>query len=229
MIISSRFNGPDGSANGGYTCGKLSLLLDEECVEVTLRLPPPLDKDLDLRREGGVVELLDGDQTVAVAKPGELDMEIPEPPTWAQTLAASERYAGHSDHPFPHCFVCGPGRDPGDGLRIFAGPVEGSELVASSWIPAPELGDAEGVVRPEFLWCALDCPGAFAVDQGTFQPRVLGRFTAQVFHRPKVEEQLRVIGWPLGTQRRKAFAGTAVVDSSDRVCAAARAVWIALS
>ena len=32
-------------------------------------------------------------------------------------------YAGLVSHPFPTCFSCGVGRDPGDGLRIFPGRV----------------------------------------------------------------------------------------------------------
>ena len=32
---------------------------------------------------------------------------------------------GLTSHPFPTCFACGTDREPGDGLRIFPGPVAG--------------------------------------------------------------------------------------------------------
>lgn len=229
LEISSRFNGPPDSANGGYTCGCLANLVGSDCVEVTLRQPPPLDREMEVRRADGSVELwADEVGLVAQACPSELELEVPSPPSWTQTEAAGAQYSGHQDHPFPTCFVCGPGREQRDGLAVFAGPVEGTDLVAAPWIPAPDLGDAEGFVRPEFLWCALDCPGAFAVDQKMETPRVLGRLVGRVQGRLKVGEKVRVIGWSLGTERRKAFAGTALIDSQDTVVAVARAIWIAI-
>lgn len=228
LEIPHRFNGPPDSANGGYTCGRLAACLDTDCVEVTLRLPPPLGQTLEIRRKDDLVELRAGEELVAEARPAELSLDVPPAPTWEQTLAAAERYSGHQDHPFATCFVCGPGRPESDGLAVFAGPVEGTELVAAPWIPAPDLGDSEGYVQPEYLWCALDCPGAFAVDQKMETPRVLGRLVGRLMGRIKVGEQIRVVGWSLGMERRKAFAGTALIDSQDKVVAVARAIWIAL-
>lgn len=228
MILMSRFNGPDGSANGGYTCGMMSNQVAYDCVEVTLRMPPPLDVELEVRESDELLELLHQEALVATAKEGELDLELPEFPTWEEALDASSKYGGHQDHPFPKCFVCGPDRGPEDGLNIFAGPVEGKEIVAATWVPTEGLADENGLVKEEYLWCALDCPGAFAVDQKMATPRVLGRLTAQVFACPPAGEKVRVVGWPLGIERRKAFAGTALIDSQDKVCAVAKAIWIAI-
>jgi hypothetical protein len=36
---------------------------------------------------------------------------------------ATARYPLYQGHPFPTCFTCGPDRAPGDGLRIFPGPL----------------------------------------------------------------------------------------------------------
>ena len=47
MIIPARFNGPPGSADGGYACGLVSEALGGG-FEVTLLLPPPLETELDL-------------------------------------------------------------------------------------------------------------------------------------------------------------------------------------
>ena len=56
-MIASRFNGPARSANGGYACGSLAervLASPGHVVEVTLRLPPPMDV-ADVRRQLGRV------------------------------------------------------------------------------------------------------------------------------------------------------------------------------
>ena len=48
MIIAPRFCGPQDSGNGGYTAGLLAKQLGGS-VEVTLRQPPPLGRDLVVR------------------------------------------------------------------------------------------------------------------------------------------------------------------------------------
>ena len=225
LTLPGRFNGPPESANGGYTCGRLANLLESRCVQVTLRMPPPLDVPLRVKRTENKVELLQGETLVAEATPSELHLETPVAPTLAQAEQASKNYIGHQHHPFPTCFVCGPGRD--DGLSIFAGPR--GEQVAATWTPAADLGDERGVVLPEYMWCALDCPGAFSVDQNMENPRVLGRLTGELYRPLQVNQPAVVVGWPLGFERRKAYAGTAIFDKDGQLCAAARAVWIALS
>jgi len=41
------------SANGGYACGRLASFVDADEVEVTLRLPPPLDRPLRVEATDG--------------------------------------------------------------------------------------------------------------------------------------------------------------------------------
>ena len=60
--------------------------------------------------------------------------------------AASRIYEGFSNHAFPRCFVCGPDRDEGEGLRIFPGLLEGG-AVAAPWVPHRAFADEGGVVR----------------------------------------------------------------------------------
>ena len=84
---------------------------------------------------------------IASAEPAELTLEVPRPPDYLAALEASRHYAGFNDHAFPGCFVCGPERLRGDGLRIFAGPWTGEAggdtaeaaagRVAAPWVPAP--------------------------------------------------------------------------------------------
>ncbi len=149
VTIARRFRGPDESGNGGYTCGLLAEEIDGP-AEVMLRVPPPLERPLTRRpgAEGGA-ELLDDGTVVAGARPTTLGGSVPDPVSVEEAEQASRRYAWIDEHPYPGCFVCGPERESGDGLRIFPGPVDGRELHACPWTPATELGDADGAVRAE--------------------------------------------------------------------------------
>jgi hypothetical protein len=223
LVIDPRFNGPAGSANGGYTCGLLAALLGGD-AEVTLRLPPPLGRPLRAESEDGRVVVRDGDARVAEGQPTRLQLDVPEPPSFAEAEQASARYAGFEQHAFPTCFVCGPERERGDGLRIFAGSL-GDDLVASPWVPDPSLA-VDGRLPAEFVWAALDCPGAFAVSSAGRGEAVLGRFAAHVDDVPAVGERCVVVGWPLGEEGRKLFAGTALYGEDGRVLGRAHATWI---
>jgi hypothetical protein len=216
ITIDGRFNGPEGSGNGGYTCGLIAGLLGST-VEVTLRRPPPLDRPLDVEREGERVLVRDGDALVAEAAPARVDVDVPASPSYEEAERASAGYPGFGEHAFPTCFVCGPEREPGDGLRIFAGPL-GDGRVASPWTPAE--------VTPELVWAALDCPGAIAVGYPDRGETLLGRFAVEIEELPRVGERCVVVGWPLGEEGRKLYAGTALSGEDGRKLASARATWI---
>ena len=81
-------------------------------------------------------------------------------------------------------------------------------------------------MRPEFVWAALDCPGAFAVELVGRGTRVLGRLAVRIDERPRAGEEHVVIGWPLGGEGRRQEAGTALLDADGRLLAVGRAVWI---
>jgi hypothetical protein len=215
LVIDRKFRGPAESANGGYTCGLLASFLHGP-AEVTLRLPPPLERPLEVETNGDV-ELRDGDAVVAEAAPADLDLELPDPISFEEAAAAALP-EGDTESVFPECFVCGWARE--DGLRVYAGPVSGSDLVAATWVPR------EDVISSEFVWAALDCPGAYAVEFGRRGNPVLGRLTAHVEHLPHPGERCVVMGWPLGEDGRKLYAGTAVFGEDGRVLGSARAVWI---
>lgn len=219
VTIDARYNGPPGSANGGYTCGVVAGLVDST-AEVTLRRPPPLGRPLEIERAGSRVALLDGGELVAEGVPAEVDIDVPAPVSFAEAERASASYPGFVEHPFPTCFVCGPGRPADDGLRIYAGPVEGRELVAAPWVPP--------AARPELVWAALDCPGGFAAGIGAGRGEmVLGRLAARIERLPDPGARCVVVGWPIGEDGRKFYAGTAVFTGEGRVLARARATWIA--
>jgi hypothetical protein len=186
---------------------------------VTLRRPPPLGQPLRLERADRRVELFDGEALVAEAAPADVDVEVPEPVSIADAETAARRYPGFERHAFPTCFVCGPERAEGDGLRIFAGRVEGRDVFAAPWTPSES--------RPELVWAGLDCPGAIAVGFPERGETVLGRFAARIDRLPVAGEPHVVVAWPLGEERRKLYAGTALFTAAGEPLARARATWIA--
>lgn len=223
IVIERRYRGPNDSANGGYTCGMIAALLGGE-VEVTLRLPPPLETPLRVEREGEGARVFDGDRLVAEARRAPLALEPPQPETFDRARELASVLPELPDHPFPQCFVCGPARSPGDALRLRPAPVEGGR-VAAPWIPTGGQAD-----RAEVVWAALDCPGAFAVDPGFSRGvSVLGRLHAHVEATPHPGERCVVVGWPLpGSEGRKQLAGTALFGKGGRLLGLASATWILL-
>lgn len=232
LVISSRFCGPPGSGNGGYVCGRIAAYLDGP-VTVTLRRPPPLDTPMTVERDDeGAVRIHDGGTLIAEAtsSPGRLAVELPGPVSMAEARTAAGRSRYYTDPLFPGCFVCGTGRRPGDGLRIFPGPLAGRPLWAAPWTPDPSVTGAGGKVRPEVVWAALDCPSGIAAAEAASLARdtaiLLGRMTASLAALPAAGDQCRVIAWPGGRDGRKLLAGSALLGPGDKVLAAARAVWL---
>ena len=217
LTIDARFNGPDGSANGGYTCGRIAALLGGG-VEVTLRSPPPLERELVIERNGDGLRVLDREALVAEAVPATVEVELPHAPSHEEAEHAAARYPGFAEHAFPRCFVCGPEREPGDGLRVFAGPL-GDGRFAATWTPTE--------VRPELVWAALDCPGAIAVGFPDRGETLLGRFAVGIEELPEPGERCVVLAWPLGEDGRKLYAATALFGEDGRLLGRARATWIA--
>ena len=214
-----RFRGPLRSANGGYASGRLAAFVEADVVEATLRLPPPLDRPLEVRHDEGRVLLLDDDALVSEAQPSELDLVPPEPVSLAEAEAAAERHVRIGDEDFRECFSCGVRAD-GDGLRIYAGPVPDREpLHAASW-------DVREV-SPEIVWAAIDCSGAYAVASAGRGDAVLGRMVARVERLPAVDSTCVVAAWPLGEDGRKLYAGTALFEEDGDLLALARQTWIA--
>lgn len=227
VTIPSRFNGPPDSGNGGYSCGMLAAFIDGP-ARVRLHLPPPLDRPMVVRNADGGLAMYDGDDRVATAVPLPLELDVPRAPTPAQAEDAATRYACYENHVFPTCFVCGPGRPGHDGLEIYAGRTDGNGLFASPWRPTPDLLDADGRVRSEICWAALDCPGYFACMGDTIRPAVLGELQAELMQPVPGDRALVVYAWPLGADGRKLYAGSALADANGRVMARARATWILL-
>jgi hypothetical protein len=185
---------------------------------VTLRLPPPLERPLDVRRDDERVLLLDGDELVAEARPSSVEIVAPDPVAYELALEAERRHVRVGSPVFRECFVCGV-REEGDNLAIHAGPVPGREpLHAATWTVRE--------VSPAIVWAAIDCPGAYAVGAEGRGEVVLGRMTGRVERLPRLGERCVVSAWPLGEDGRKLYAGTALHGEDGALLAVARQVWI---
>jgi hypothetical protein len=223
LTVLPRFCGPPGCVNGGYLAGLMGRYAGD-VLTVRLERPVPVDTPLEMRTTAeGALELHAPGQRLASAQHSKLTLLPPPAPDYLAALEASRRYIGFQRHAFPACFVCGPERLRGDGLRIFAG--SSGQHVAAPWVPDASLAEADGKVAPEFMTAALDCPGYFAA-RSDGVPMLLGEFTAHIDRRVHVDEPCVLVGWRLSVSGRKYEVGTALYDEDGEPCACARALWI---
>ena len=237
VMIEQRFCGPPKSANGGYVCGLLAAYVDGD-AEITLLAPPPLGQRLDIVTGEHRVELSQEETLLATAR--RVDIEIPEIPaiTFGEARDAALRSPrDDSRHPLPTCFVCGPARADGDGLRIKPGPLPpcsgcATGMLAAPWAPYDNLAAADGAVASEFIWAALDCPTGFAgvgarhLGMTGTEAILLGRMRAHIARRPRPGDACVLVAWPTGRDRRKLFANSALLSSEGRLLALAEATWL---
>ena len=114
-------------------------------------------------------------------------------------------------------------------MRIFPGALHDKDRrVAAIWTPDESVTGEDGLVRPEFLWAALDCPGYFATEDKAGLA-LLGRMSAVIHRRVHAGEPLIVTGWPIDSAGRKHRVGSALHDGDGELVAAAQATWITLN
>lgn len=221
LVIDRRHCGPARSGNGGWVAGALVEAAwpgTESVAQVRLAAPPPLEVPLTVTTyDEARATLHSGDRLIATAELTEATLTAApfvEPDTAAQVTAD---YPGHRHHPFPTCFSCGTGRD--DGLRIFPGPVTGTDIVAAPWTSAET--DAATV------WSALDCVGAWAGDL-TERALVLGQMRAQILGPVRPGESLVVVGAPRGQDGRKTYTASSLYRANGDLLGVAEHVWISI-
>lgn len=224
--VAARFNGPPDSGNGGYSAGMIAGAIGSQ-VNVRLAKPVPMNQDLAITSDADDRwEVHAGSELIATATAHVVQADVPQAPSWVEAFGASQHFAGFSKHVFPTCFVCGPAREPGQGLRIFPGSVPGTSLLAAPWRPDRSLADGSGTIRPEFIWAALDCPGYFA----SLSPRtaLLGELSVHVDRTVRIDEPCVVIAWQIQAAGRKHRTGTALFNADGERCALGVATWIEL-
>jgi hypothetical protein len=231
VTIPGRFNGPPGSANGGYAAGVLAEASGLDPVTVQLRRPPPLERALEVVAAGGGAELRDGTgadaEVVAVARAEGPDAWTPVQPVDPATARSCEAaYPGHRAHPFPTCFSCGPDRGTGDGLRIFPGRVD-AQRVAATWTPDTSVAGPDGRVGVPVTWAALDCVGGWSSDL-EHRPMVLAEISARVESPPVAGTAYVLVGTLACNEGRKTWTASALLDPEGRLVARAEHLWIAV-
>jgi hypothetical protein len=227
--LDGRFQGIPSVALGGYVGGLLAR--GHDGGEVTLRRPVPLGKALAIQRtETGTIVLLEGDEPLAILDPApRLDLAVPRPVSLGEASAASGRSLQRSAayrHPFPECLVCGAARAEGDGVRVFAGPVAGGDLVAASWTPHAAFAGADGNVLPEYVWAVLDCPTIMALvfrSAPDATDRVVSARLAVTRAGPvRAGAHHVVVGWSAGRQGRAFVTHGAILSPDGTPVAVAR-------
>ena len=226
VSIAQRFNGPPSSGQGGYSCGLLGERFEGGNAAVSLRVPPPLERELERRREGERLALIDGETVVAEGEPARLELDLPDPVTLDQATAASANCPWIDHHPFPTCFGCGPERSQDEAIAILMGSLEARPgQFAATWTPLDDFAH-DGEVMPLFMWAALDCPTAAAMPPGG--PRVLARLTVALSRPARAGEPHTVVGWPIEHDGRKFRGGAAIHTTDGELCGYSEGLWIEL-
>ena len=158
-------------------------------VEVTLRHPPPLEVDLDVRadRRQALTTLGFGGAVIAEARAAELTGALVDPVDLAAAQAAMEhvrRLGRATRSPAASCAAPTGRRRTASGCDP-AGCADRTDTVATAWVPDASVADADGELPAAMVWAALDCPGGWSGDLAG-RPMVLGRITAEVDALPAV-------------------------------------------
>ena len=242
VVVQERFRGPPTSGNGGYVSGLLAELLTRgaprTAAEVTLRSPVPLDQPLAVMRDADGLRVLHAEQLIAEVRLAELELSVPAPPSFEEALAAQSgslalRVGTHPILPgervgvHPICFCCGAELARDAGLHVYSAALPGHDLVAAAWLAPPAFADETGCMPAAMIGTALDCPGEFAWYEKGLRFALLGRMTLRIDKAVRASERCVIIGWTIGEEGRKRFAGTALFDAQGEMCASAKAVWIA--
>jgi hypothetical protein len=225
--IDKIFCGWPGAGHGGYVSGLLAGYFNG-AVEVTLRNPAPLEQTLEVNFiDHNRIQLLHGEQIIAEAQPIEFEFEVPQPPSYSEAVEASKKYL-ESDPSITECFGCGQKRAEGEGLGIFPGQISNQNMVAAPWVPGASFANETGHIKPEIIWAALDCPGAYALWLSGLRLVVTGKIAVHIEHHVISGEKYIVIGWPISIEGRKHYSGTALFSESGKLCARAKATFIEL-
>jgi hypothetical protein len=232
LRIERRFNGPPDSANGGYAAGVVAGLIDAPAAAVRLHAPPPLDTDLIAETaDDRAVTLRHGDALVATGRPADpLDGLVPPVrPTLAEAREAMRNHAWWDvHHALSGCFVCGAARVR-DGLGIHFGPLPGHpEVNGAVVLPDATFPHRDGVLAPELVWAALDCPSyaPALTERGSIS--LLGSLHAEVLGDLKVGEPAIAVGWHEASDGRKHRTASALLGADGELIGRARATWIEL-
>ena len=228
--LDARLNGPPRSANGGFASGAIAQSMGGTASVRLLRRVPldtPLDVATDVDGIGAKVTDPDRQLIATVRRVDPFTLIPPVKPSFAQAAAAraSSPLQG-ARHLLSGCVVCGPERQ--DGLGVTPGLLpHRSDVLTTPFVPH-ERDATDGVVHPEAVWGALDCPSYPAASLLIGRLGLLGTLAAHRQRDVVVGERLVVVGWTVDRRGRSTRTASALLDERGEVVASARAVWIEL-
>jgi hypothetical protein len=195
-------------------------------AEVRLHAPPPLATPMRVAEGGEGLQAWLDETLVLSARSTAVEIEAPRVDLDVAHAAGS----APESNPAPNCIVCGDEHP--RGLRVFAGPVGDTPVVASEWTAPEWTADGSGNVRDELVWGVLDCPGSWShLVPGTFPDDhfpALGTIAANILEPVPVGTPLTVLGWPVGVEGRKYRSATAILGGDGTTLAVSRQTCIAM-
>ncbi|WP_030410454.1 PaaI family thioesterase [Streptomyces sp. NRRL S-1448] len=228
IVVPGLYVGYPGVAFGGYVAGLLAERSEAKTVRVDFRGPVPTDVPVRIAETaGGGVELGENERPLATARPAELLLDTPAPPSWDEAVAAAERFRAAPPTGVVDCFGCG--LRPADrGLRMHPTPVPGREVVATAWVPSPVFAGPDGLLPNRLVWGALDCPGNWAGRLlGTQRPgAVTAALTGTILRPVTAGEPYMAYAWLLSESGRKHMTAVALATADGELCAVSEALWI---
>ena len=232
LIVARQFRGPPFTANGGYICGLMVARVGGR-GQAMLRAGVPLDVAIAVQATGDDgVALAGPDGAVLGSATATLTRDLPEPPA---PLTQDQARLAQSTSPYGQtplhrgCFSCCILRDPGEGLGVFVGQVEGREPghAAGLWTPHANFACADGTMPDEIIWGAMDCSGSMAWGLKTgHRVGLLGTMSGEVLRAPRADEPCVIQAWPLEVEGRKYFAGVALWSATGELLARSGQIWI---
>jgi hypothetical protein len=230
LRLDPRLNGPRRSANGGFASGAIARSMGGTAsVRLVRRIPldTPLDVQVDV---DGISARVTDPAAQLIAEVTRVDPFTMTPPVEPGFAQAEEARAASPLHGVRHllsgCVVCGTERP--DGLGVTPGPlVQRSDVLAAPFVPH-DRDATDGVVHPEAVWGALDCPSYPAASLLGGRLGLLGTLAVHRHRDVFVGERLVVVGWTVDRRGRATRTASALLDERGEVVASARAVWIEL-
>ena len=232
FTVPKQFCGPPSSGNGGYFCGSVASFFDIP-IEVRLKAPPPLDTTMHIQRGADLSAVYAGERLIAQVRPLTESIEpVPMLDLEAASQCSAEGLRGSLiNHPFPTCFVCGPQRSEGDGMRVFTGPQEDTSLYGAKWHAHPAWSSNGTSIDPRYIWSALDCPSsgpAFAtsVQADSDIAYVLGTLSVEIKGQVQVGEDYSIVCATDEDHERLYRTRVSLYGKDKSLLAAGYAVWI---
>ena len=101
-------------------------------------------------------------------------------------------------------------------------------MTAAVFIPDATVPNRDGVVAPDMVWAALDCPSYTPPLWDWHRPSLLARLAVERLDCVEVGEPVIATGWHLASEGRKHHTASALLSPDGDVLARASALWITL-